>query len=198
MYCNSSFLSLSVIFGHVRRYPVDTWQDFGRPDDPRPLQIWRVPSHIRDRELEQHEIEAGYYVPDDDVDYGAPFEGVPEGHGTQAAMVAAGMRTGVAREAGLYMIKAGGAVLDKHGSVVEEGLCADALLFSLHHIVDKINDGTLIRGKTIVVIDTGQPHRLALASLGSYKILSQLTAQYAQSGRSLAWKRGQKKSTKSL
>lgn len=69
-------------------------------------------------------------------------------------MLAAGLRIGVAREAGLYMIKAGGAVLDKDGDIVDEGIYADAVLVALHHITEKLNDGTLIKGKTVVVIDT--------------------------------------------
>lgn len=113
-----------------------------------------MPSHIRNRELEAHEIEAGHWTPEDDLDYGEPFEGIPEGHGTQAAMLAAGLHKGVAREAGLYMIKAGGAVLGKHGDIIDEDLCGDALLVALHHITEKINDGMLVKGKTVVVIDT--------------------------------------------
>lgn len=69
-------------------------------------------------------------------------------------MVAAGLRMGVAREAGLYMIKAGGAVLGKDGDVIDEDLCADALLLALKHIIEKLKDGTLTKGKTVIVIDT--------------------------------------------
>lgn len=93
-------------------------------------------------------------MPDDDVDYGLPFEGTPEGHGTQTAMLAAGLQKGVAREAGLYMIKAGGAILNKEGEVIEEEVCADAILISLHHVIEKLQDNTLNKGKTVVVIDT--------------------------------------------
>lgn len=93
-------------------------------------------------------------MPDDDLDYGLPFEGAPEGHGTQVAMLAAGLQLGVAREAGLYMIKAGGAILDEGGEVIEEEVCADALLVSLRHIIEKLQDETLTKGKTVVIIDT--------------------------------------------
>lgn len=104
--------------------------------------------------MEQHELEKGYWLPDDDDDYGYPFEGVPEGHGTQTAIVAGGLQSGVAREAGLYMIKAGGAVLDKDGNVVEEVVHAGSLNLALHHIVEKLGDGTLVKGKTVLIIDT--------------------------------------------
>ncbi|KAJ4394016.1 hypothetical protein N0V93_003233 [Gnomoniopsis smithogilvyi] len=129
-------------------------EEFGRPDDPRPLRIWRVPSHVRNRQLSAHEVEAGYFLPEDDLDYGLPFEGAPEGHGTQTAMLAAGLVKGVAREAGLYMIKAGGAILNQEGEVIEEDICADALLVALHHVIEKLRDETLTKGKTVVVIDT--------------------------------------------
>lgn len=104
--------------------------------------------------MEQHELEQGYWQPNDDYDYGYPFEGVPEGHGTQTAIVAAGLQSGAAREAGLYMIKAGGAVLDKDGHVVEEEVLADSLLVALRHVVEKLREGTLVMGKTVMVIDT--------------------------------------------
>lgn len=104
--------------------------------------------------LEQHELDGGHWAPDDDLDYAEPFEGIPEGHGTQTAMIAAGLVSGVAREAGLYLIKAGGVILDKDNNVVEEDVCADSLLLSFRHIVDKIKDGTFARGKTVVVVDT--------------------------------------------
>ncbi|KKY30397.1 hypothetical protein UCDDA912_g09666 [Diaporthe ampelina] len=130
-------------------------EEFGRPDDPRPLVVWRVPEQTRNRELEESEIAAGlHWPPDDDVDYGDPFEGVPEGHGTQTAILAGGMRTGVARRAGLYLIKAGGAVLDRDDEVVEEDVCAPALVVSLRHIVDKLKDGSLPPGKTVIIVDT--------------------------------------------
>lgn len=93
------------------------------------------------------------------MDYGEPFEGMPEGHGTQTAIVAGGMRTGVARRAGLYLIKAGGAVLDADDNVVEEDVYAQSLVTSLHHIVEKLKDGTLPPGKTVAVIDTRESPR---------------------------------------
>lgn len=130
-------------------------QEFGRPDEPRPLVIWNVPEHARNWELEEDEVAAGlHWPPDDGTDYGEPFEGVPEGHGTQTAIIAGGMRTGVARRAGLYLIKAGGAVLDRDGNVVEEEVCAESLVISLNHIVEKLSDGSLPPGKTVIVIDT--------------------------------------------
>lgn len=69
-------------------------------------------------------------------------------------MVAAGLVSGVAREAGLYLIKAGGVILDRDNHVIEEDVCADSLLLSFRHIVDKLKDGTLVPGKTVVLIDT--------------------------------------------
>lgn len=93
-------------------------------------------------------------MPEDDLDYGLPFEGAPEGHGTQTAILAAGMQKGVAREAGLYMIKAGWAILDQEGNVIEEDICADAFLVALRHVVEKVRDDTLIKGKTVLIIDT--------------------------------------------
>lgn len=117
--------------------------------------VWKVPEHDRNRELEEDEIAAGlHWPPDDETDYGEPFEGVPEGHGTQTALLAGGMRTGVARRAGLYLIKAGGAVLDRNGDVVEEDVCAPSLVISLNHIIEKLKDGGLPPGKTVIVIDT--------------------------------------------
>lgn len=77
-------------------------------------------------------------------------------------MLAAGLRIGVAREAGLYMIKAGGAVLNKEGEVIEEDLCADALLESLRHVIEKLQDETLTKGKTAIVIDTREWHLTTL------------------------------------
>lgn len=93
-------------------------------------------------------------MPEDDADYGMPFDGIPEGHGTQTAMLAAGLQKGVAREAGLYMIKAGGAILDQDGEVVEEEVCADAMISALNHTIEKLQDNTLIKGKTVLIIDT--------------------------------------------
>lgn len=93
-------------------------------------------------------------MPEDDLDYGLPFEGAPEGHGTQTAILAAGLQKGVAREAGLYMIKAGGAILNQEGEVIEEDICAEALLVALRHVIDKLRDNTLVKGKTVVIIDT--------------------------------------------
>lgn len=117
--------------------------------------VWNVPEDIRNATLEEDEIADGlHWPPDDHIDYGEPFEGVPEGHGTQTAIVAGGMRTGVARRAGLYLIKAGGAVLDADENVVEEDVCAESLVISLDHVVEKMKDGTLPPGKTVVVIDT--------------------------------------------
>lgn len=124
--------------------------------------IWNVPEQIRNPELEEDEIADGlHWPPDDNTDYGEPFDGVPEGHGTQTAIVAGGMRTGVAHRAGLYLIKAGGAVLDAEDNVVEEDVCAQSLIISLHHIVEKLKDGTLHPGKTVVVIDTRESIRYA-------------------------------------
>lgn len=117
--------------------------------------LWNVPEHDRNRVLEEHEVAAGlHWPPDDSIDHGEPFEGVPEGHGTQTAMLAGGMRTGVARRAGLYLIKAGGAVLDREDNVVEEDVCADSLVISLNHVVGKLADGSLPIGKTVILIDT--------------------------------------------
>lgn len=117
--------------------------------------VWNVPEPDRNRELEEEEIAAGlHWPPDDDTDYGEPFEGVPEGHGTQTAMLAGGMRTGAARRAGLYLIKAGGAVLDANEDVVDEEVYALSLVISLNHVVEKLKDGGLSPGKTVVVIDT--------------------------------------------
>lgn len=117
--------------------------------------VWNVPEETRNASLEEDEIADGlHWPPDDDTDYGEPFEGVPEGHGTQAAIIAAGMRTGVARRAGLYLIKAGGAILDADENVVEEDVCAQSLVIALHHVVERMKDGTLPPGKTVVVIDT--------------------------------------------
>ncbi|POS73943.1 hypothetical protein DHEL01_v207663 [Diaporthe helianthi] len=130
-------------------------QEFGRPGEDRPLVLWNVPENTRNATLEEHEIADGlHWPPDDSTDYGDPFEGVPEGHGTQTAIVSGGMRTGVARKAGLYLIKAGGAVLDADENVAEEDVCAQSLLISLHHVVEKLRDGTLPPGKTVVIIDT--------------------------------------------
>lgn len=100
------------------------------------------------------ENEDGHWVPDDDYDYADPFDGYPEGHGTQTAMIAAGLRYGVARETALYLIKAGGAILDEEGRVVDEDMCPESLLVSLEHIVEKLEDGTLVKGKTVVIVDT--------------------------------------------
>lgn len=83
-----------------------------------------------------------------------PFDGTPEGHGTQTAMLATGLHKGVAREAGLYMIKAGGAILDQDGEVVEEEVCADAMISALNHVIEKLHENTLIKGKTVLIIDT--------------------------------------------
>jgi hypothetical protein len=122
--------------------------------------IWNVPEHIRNPELEEDEIADGlHWPPDDNTDYGEPFEGVPEGHGTQTAILAGGMRTGVARRAGLYLIKAGGAILDADDNVVEEDVYARSLVISLNHVVEKLKDGTLAPGKTVVVIDTRKSPR---------------------------------------
>jgi hypothetical protein len=117
--------------------------------------VWNVPEETRNASLEDDEIARGlHWPPDNSTDYGEPFEGVPEGHGTQTAIVAGGMRRGVARRAGLYLIKAGGAVLDANDNVVEEDVCAQSLVISLDHVVGKLRDGTLPPGKTVVVIDT--------------------------------------------
>lgn len=117
--------------------------------------VWNVPEDIRNRELRGEEIAGGlHWPPNDDRDYGDPFEGVPEGHGTQCAIVAGGLQSGVARRAGLYLIKAGGAVLDQDGVVVEEDVCADSLVSALGHVLDLLRDGSLPHGKTILIIDT--------------------------------------------
>ncbi|KAL1865327.1 hypothetical protein Daus18300_007217 [Diaporthe australafricana] len=130
-------------------------EEFGTPGDPRPIVLWNVPEAARNRDLEESEIVAGlHWPPDDNTDYGEPFEGVPEGHGTQTAILAGGMRTGAARRAGLYLIKAGGAVLNTDEDVVEEDICALSLILSLNHVVEKLRDHTLPPGKTVVVIDT--------------------------------------------
>lgn len=71
-------------------------------------------------------------------------------------MLAAGRRLGVAKDAGLYLIKAGGAILDKEGEVVDEDTCIESLLVSLFHVIEKLQDGTLVNGKTVVVIDTSK------------------------------------------
>lgn len=123
--------------------------------------VWNVPEDTRNASLEEDEIADGlHWPPDDDTDYGEPFEGVPEGHGTQTAIAAAGMRTGVARRAGLYLIKAGGAILDADENVVEEDVYAESLVVALHHVVEKLKDGTLPPGKTVVVIDTREFFRV--------------------------------------
>ncbi|ROW08717.1 hypothetical protein VPNG_06415 [Cytospora leucostoma] len=130
-------------------------EEFGKPNEPRPMEFWKVPEHIRNRELKKEEIAKGLHWPSDDLqDRGDPFDGVPEGHGTQCAMLAGGLTSGVARRAGLYLIKAGGAVLDEDEDVVEEDVCADSLVTALHHVLDKLRDGKLPRGKTILIIDT--------------------------------------------
>lgn len=130
-------------------------QEFGKPDDPRPLVLWSVPEEIRNRDLEEDEIADGlHWPPDDHRDYGDPFDGVPEGHGTQCAILAGGLKSGVAREAGLYLIKAGGAVLGKDEEVVEEDVCADSLVCALNHILDLLRDGGLPSGRTVLIIDT--------------------------------------------
>ncbi|KAK2599795.1 hypothetical protein N8I77_011520 [Diaporthe amygdali] len=130
-------------------------EEFGRPNEPRPLVLWNVPEDVRNRELDPDEVESGLHWPSDsEIDYGEPFEGVPEGHGTQIAILAGGMRTGVARRAGLYLIKAGGAVLNEEEEVVEEDICSLSLIVALNHIVEKLKDGSLPPGKTVVVIDT--------------------------------------------
>lgn len=117
--------------------------------------IWNVPENVRNRELDEEETAAGlHWPPDDSIDYGEPFDGVPEGHGTQTAILAGGRKSGVAREAGLYLIKAGGAVLDSNEEVIEEDVCAQSLRTALNHIVEKLKDGTLPPGKTVLVIDT--------------------------------------------
>ncbi|KUI72205.1 hypothetical protein VM1G_07647 [Cytospora mali] len=130
-------------------------EEFGRPNDPRPIVVWNVPEDIRNRELRVEEIEGGlHWPPNDERDRGDPFDGVPEGHGTQCAILAGGLQSGVARRAGLYLIKAGGAVLNQDGDVVEEDVCADSLVAALDHVLDKLRDGGLPRGKTVLVIDT--------------------------------------------
>lgn len=117
--------------------------------------MWNVPEEIRNGELEEDEIADGrHWPPDNSTDYGSPFEGVPEGHGTQTAIIAGGMRTGVARRAGLYLIKAGGAVLDADENVVEEEVYSESLIVALHHVLEKLRDGTLPPGKTVIMIDT--------------------------------------------
>jgi hypothetical protein len=117
--------------------------------------VWNVPEDIRNRELRAEEIAGGlHWPPNDDRDYGDPFEGVPEGHGTQCAILAAGLQSGVARRAGLYLIKAGGAVMDRDGVIVEDDVCADSLVSALSHVLDLLRNGGLPRGKTILVIDT--------------------------------------------
>lgn len=116
-------------------------------------------------------------------------------------MLAGGLRIGVAREAGLYMIKAGRAILDENGDVVEEDIPADAVLASLLHIVDKLNDGTLIKGKTVVIIDTGKCPLPAAESLrsGSPKPSTADPTKSVQCGTiGEAWSRGLKRSPKSL
>lgn len=130
-------------------------QEFGRPGKPRPLVVWNVPETIRNRQLREEEIVGGlHWPPDDDRDYGDPFDGVPEGHGTQCAILAGGLKSGVARRAGLYLIKAGGAVMNQDGDVVEEDVCADSLVSALEHVLDQLRGNILPRGKTILVIDT--------------------------------------------
>lgn len=109
---------------------------------------------MRNRALESDELEHGYWTPEDDLDYAAPFDGVPEGHGTQTAMIAAGLQSGVARAAGLYLIKAGGAILDKDNHVVEEDVCAESLLPAFRHVVERLRNGPLVPGKTVMLIDT--------------------------------------------
>lgn len=108
-------------------------------------------------------------MPEDDLDYGLPFEGAPEGHGTQTAMLAAGLEVGVAREAGLYMIKAGGAILDEQGEVIDEEVCAEALLASLYHVIEKLQDDTLSKGKTVVIIDTRELHSMTPRILDNFQ-----------------------------
>lgn len=116
-------------------------------------------------------------------------------------MLAAGLHMGAAREAGLYMIKAGGAILDETGNVVEEEVYADALPLALRHIVEKLHDGTLVKGKTVVVIDTREcapaSSREPKAPAAPAEGTSALTHQGAQSGRRRAWKTGPRTSPKS-
>ena len=117
--------------------------------------VWKVPENIRNRKLNEDDIAKGYsWPPDDDRDYGEPFDGVPEGHGTQCAMLAGGLKSGVARRAGLYLIKAGGAVLGEDGEVVEEDICEDSLVSALDHVLDQLREGVLPCGKTILIIVT--------------------------------------------
>lgn len=79
---------------------------------------------------------------------------MPEGHGTQTAILAGGLTSGVARRAGLYLIKAGGAVLDKNEDVVEEDICTESLTAALDHVLEKLREGVLPHGRTILIIDT--------------------------------------------
>lgn len=142
--------------------------------------LWNVPEHDRNRELEEDEVAAGlHWPPDDSTDHGEPFEGVPEGHGTQTAMLAGGMRTGVARRAGLYLIKAGGAVLDREDNVVEEDVCADSLVISLNHIVGKLADGSLPVGKTVILIDTRKLARERSLGSGAFTLHCPTIAEIA-------------------
>ncbi|KAG6361304.1 hypothetical protein INS49_009529 [Diaporthe citri] len=71
-----------------------------------------------------------HWPPDDSTDHGEPSEG------------------------GWLVPDQGGAVLDKDDNVVEEEVWAQSLVISLNHIVEKLNDGSLPPGKTVVVIDT--------------------------------------------
>ncbi|KAK7736164.1 hypothetical protein SLS53_007192 [Cytospora paraplurivora] len=130
-------------------------EEFGKPDEPRPMKFWKVPEDIRNRELRKDEIIKGLHWPPNDLrDHGDPFDGVPEGHGTQTAILAGGLTSGVARRAGLYLIKAGGAILDKDEEVVEEDVCADSLTIALDHVLEELRDGVLPYGRTILIIDT--------------------------------------------
>lgn len=106
-------------------------------------------------------------------------------------MLAAGLRTGVAREAGLFLIKAGCAVLDENEEVIQEAVYSESLLASLHHIVEKLHDGTLSKGKTVVVIDTSE---CRIASAASREDLPLLTRRYAQFSKRRVWKRGLRRS----
>ncbi|KAJ9136928.1 hypothetical protein NKR23_g9477 [Pleurostoma richardsiae] len=130
-------------------------QHFGtEPGNPRPLGTWSVPAEIRNPPMPDDQKAKGWrYTPDDMKDYAHPDPdtGKPAGHGTGMAILAAGLQNGVARKAGLYLIKAGYAIWDKKNKIVEDGFTTDAALTALMYVRDCLADGTLKPGKTVVL-----------------------------------------------
>ncbi|KAL2292976.1 hypothetical protein FJTKL_07999 [Diaporthe vaccinii] len=129
--------------------------------DQRRIDTHLLPRVLRGLPLADAEKNAGYYNPPDNMDdVGAPSKsGNFRGHGTQVAILAAGCKTGVARNANLYLIKFI-EVKMKSGIVVETQSSPAAQIQGLRQIISVVQGSvagvSVPRGKAVLVLSAGR------------------------------------------